>query len=96
MGKLKNSLADDIIDLAAKEMQQEIDKEIMGTIEAEYLFGNGWRDSPVTKPWGPFHTWEAETAEWCHLNCTGDYKYVLHRWWFEHPADATAFTLRFA
>jgi len=94
---MKNtSIEDEVIGNVARLMQQEIDKELMESIEAEHLLGNGWRESPLRKPWGPFSNWEAETAQWCHLHCTGDYKYVLSHWWFEHAADATAFTLRFA
>jgi hypothetical protein len=96
MGKMKNIAMDDVMDEAARLLAQEIDRELMESIEAEHLMGNGWRESPLRKPWGPFSNWEAETAQWCHLHCTGDYKYVLSHWWFENPADATAFTLRFA
>jgi len=96
MGKMKNIAMDDFMDEAARLSAQEIDREMMESIEAECLLGNGWKESPLRKPWGPFSNWEAETAQWCHLNCTGDYKYVLSHWWFENPADATAFTLKFA
>ena len=93
---MKNIAMDDFMDEAARLSAQEIDREMMESIEAECLLGNGWKESPLRKPWGPFSNWEAETAQWCHLNCTGDYKYVLSHWWFENPADATAFTLKFA
>jgi len=94
---MTNSNAQDVmIGAVAKQMQLEIDRELMESIHAEHLLGNGWQESPVRKPWGPFHSWEAETAAWCHLHCTGDYKYVLSHWWFEHASDATAFTLKFA
>lgn len=90
---------DDFMEQAAYEMQQEIDREIMETMEAEHLLSNGWKESPVTGPRRSFasnNVWPAETAAWCHLHCTGDYKYVLSHWWFEHASDATAFTLKFA
>lgn len=96
MGKLKDSLLDDFLESGARMLAEEIDREMMATFEMDNLKANGWRESPVRKPWGPFHNWETETAEWCHLHCTGDYKYVLSHWWFEHASDATAFTLRFA
>jgi hypothetical protein len=96
MGKMKNIAMDDFMDEAARLLAEEIDREMIESIEAEYLLSNGWKESPLRKPWGPFSNWEAETAQWCHLHCTGDYKYVLSHWWFENAADATAFTLRFA
>jgi hypothetical protein len=99
MGKLKDSIMDDILDRGARMLAEEIDREMIESIQAEHLLANGWKESPITGPKHSFASngaWPAETAEWCHLHCTGDYKYVLSHWWFEHPADATAFTLRFA
>ena len=92
------NIQDAMISAVAKQMQLEIDKELMETIQAEHLLSNGWRESPVRKSHGPLQNWEweTETAAWCHLHCTGDYKYVLSHWWFENASDATAFTLKFA
>lgn len=91
MEKLK-----ELTDAAAKILQEEIDREILESMVGDMLDKKGWAKSPITKPWGPFNNWAAETAEWVHLHATGDYKLVLNHWYFENAADATAFTLKWA
>jgi hypothetical protein len=90
------SLEDEFAKILSEEMTKEIDKEIVETMVLEELVSVGWVKSPVQRPWGPFHDWASETAEWCHLHCAGNYRFLVNHWYFERPGDATAFTLRWA
>ena len=94
---------DQILDEAGQKMAQDIDKEILDTMIRDSLTKDGWTQTninPAFSEYGmmvkPFEDWYSKTAEWVHLNATGDYKLVKGQWLFEDPKDATMFILRWS
>lgn len=93
------NLQDQIISDIAAKMQQEIDSDLLDTIMTESLLDDGWIETKVNPAFDPrsshlYNNWYTETAEWCHLNATGDYKLLRGQWIFEKSEDATLFLLR--
>jgi hypothetical protein len=96
-----NSLEDEMIDRASKEMAREIDSEIINNIMIEMLIKDGWTPTKVNPAFtdmgmlsGRFEDWYSQTAEWVHKNAQGDYKLIKGQWFFKDPRDATMFILR--
>jgi hypothetical protein len=97
------NLEKEIMGKLSQEMAREIDKEIIDNIVIEMLTKDGWTQTklnPAFSEYGmmgkPFEDWYSQTAEWVHLNATGDYKLVKGQWIFEKGADATMFILKWA
>jgi len=61
------------------------------------LKSQGWTETKINPAFGksivPEIDWYTETAEWVHLNATGDYKLLKGFWMFERQEDAVMFTL---
>ena len=96
------TLEQDILDNMAKEMAREIDKELLDDIMISVLKDQGWTATTMNPAFEPPITrvseteWYSETAEWIHLNVTGDYKLLKGQWYFERRDDAVMFTLRWS
>ena len=85
----------------SEEIAREIDKEIIEILMIELLTDKGWIQTKINPAFGNNtamnrSTWYTETAEWIHINATGDYKMLRGQWLFEKPKDATMFILRWS
>lgn len=98
-----SKLEDKMLDRAGAEIAREIDKEILDSIMIDVLKSEGWTETTIN----PAHNetsiayvrhdeWYTKTAEWIHLNATGDYKLLRGHWIFENKEDAVMFTLRWS
>ena len=78
---------DDIINSMGKQIQQEIDFEILSSMLTEI----GWK-RVVAKPM----TWEdgMEIDKWVDDNCQGKYETCGLVWMFEKESDANWFSMR--
>lgn len=96
MGRRMN-LQNDFLEAASKAMAEQIDKGVLDTIMIDVLKSKGWTGTPINpafeKSIVPEIDWYTETAEWIHLNATGDYKLLRGQWLFEKKEDAVMFTL---
>lgn len=92
------NVTDKLLADTAKRMAAQIDEEIVNTIIRESCMLKGWTKAPFTteKFLWPNHHMIPEVSAWIHQYATGDYKIFGNEFWFEHPADLTAFTLRWA
>ena len=92
-----NELEAEILDKIAREFAQEIDNDIIDTSMIDVLKSQGWTATSINPAFGksivPEIDWYTETAEWIHLNATGDYKLLKGSWMFERQEDAVMFTL---
>ena len=87
--------------ILSAEIAREIDKEILDTLMIDVLTSEGWIQTKINPAFDNNtamyrSTWYAETAEWVHLNATGDYKMLRGQWLFKEPKDATMFILRWS
>jgi hypothetical protein len=94
-------LEKDILDEAGKQMARYIDSEIINNTLIEMLTKDGWTQTKINPAFtvmGPitFDDWYSQTAEWIHINATGDYKLLKGQWLFKEPKDATMFILRWS
>jgi hypothetical protein len=92
-------LEKDILDEAGKQMARYIDSEIINNTLIEMLTKDGWTQTKINPAFGDRtykSEWYAETAEWVHMNATGDYKMLQGQWLFKEPKDATMFILRWS
>jgi hypothetical protein len=83
----------------AEQIAKEIDNEILDTIMISLLTKEGWTATnigPEQSLLSPKHVWYTDTAEWLHLNATGDYKLLRGKWLFERQEDAVMFVLRWS
>jgi len=85
----------------SEEIAREIDKEIIEILMIEMLKDEGWIQTKINPAFGNNtamfrSTWYTETAEWIHMNATGDYKMLQGQWLFKEPKDATMFILRWS
>jgi hypothetical protein len=85
----------------SEEIAREIDKEIIEILMIELLTDKGWIQTKINPAFGNNtamnrSTWYTETAEWIHMNATGDYKMLQGQWLFKEPKDATMFILRWS
>ena len=97
------NVTDQIISDMVTRMAKEIDQSIIDDITMETLIQQGWTQTKVNPGYtdlgmmsGRFEQWYSQTAEWVHLNATGDYKLIKGQWLFENAKDATMFILRWA
>ena len=96
------TLEQDILDHIGQEIAREIDKEILDDLMISVLKDEGWTATTMNPAYEPPITrvtdteWYSETAEWIHLNATGDYKLLKGQWMFECQEDAVMFTLRWS
>jgi hypothetical protein len=85
----------------SEEIAREIDKEIIEILMIEMLKDEGWIQTKINPAFGNNtamfrSTLYTETAEWIHMNATGDYKMLQGQWLFKEPKDATMFILRWS
>lgn len=95
------TIEDEIATSLAEQIAREIDKEILDTIMMDVLTKDGWTITTINPAYGRGSIvteidWYAETAEWIHINATGDYKLLKGQWVFENKEDAVMFTLRWS
>jgi len=96
-------LEEELLSRASKELAREIDSEIIQTIMIQMLTDEGWIQTKINPAFSnhgmmsvPFEDWYSTTAEWIHINATGDYKLLKGQWLFKEPKDATMFILRWS
>lgn len=75
------------IDYLSKEIQREIDFEIISNMLKE----NGWTEFKL----GPYFS-EDEIQNWTKINCQGRVHGLNNTWLFEKEKDATMFILRWS
>lgn len=98
----ESKLIDEMLDMAAKDIAKQIDSELLDTIMIDVLKDDGWTATTMNPAYEPPLTrlsngeWYSETAEWIHLNATGDYKLLRGQWFFEKKEDAVMFTLKWS
>jgi hypothetical protein len=85
----------------SEEIAREIDKEIIEILMIEILKDKGWIQTKINPAFNNNtamyrSTWYTDTAEWIHMNATGDYKMLQGQWLFKEPKDATMFILRWS
>lgn len=97
------NLEEEIVNNLSQELAREIDKEILDNIIMDQLIREGWTPTKINPGFvdlgmlsGRYEQWYSQTAEWVHLNATGDYKLIKGQWIFEKGADATMFILKWA
>ncbi len=97
-----SKLEDDFLNAASAELARQIDEEILDTIMIDVLKSEGWTATMMNPAYDPLPNqynkgeWYSETAEWIHLNATGDYKLLRGQWLFEKKEDAVMFTLKWS
>ena len=94
-------LEEEFASILSEEIAREIDKEILDTLILDVLTSEGWVQTKINPAFGLYSvhnnsSWYAETAEWVHINATGDYKLLKGQWLFEEPKDATMFILKWS
>lgn len=92
-------LEEQVLESLGQQIAREIDKEILDTIMMDALTAKGWTTTSINPAFSannilfPKNEWYSLTAEWIHLNATGDYKLLKGQWVFEKKEDAVMFTL---
>jgi hypothetical protein len=92
-------LEEEIAQSIGEQIAKEIDKEILDSVMINMLTDEGWTVTTINPAFSannilfPKHEWYSKTAEWVHLNATGDYKLLRGQWVFERSEDAVMFTL---
>lgn len=95
-------LEEEVLNSIGDQLAREIDKEIIDTIMMDTLVAKGWTATSINPAFStnnilfPKDEWYALTAEWIHLNATGDYKLLIGQWVFENRGDAVMFTLKWS
>jgi hypothetical protein len=94
-------LEEDLTKQFCEEIAREIDKEILDTLMIDVLTSEGWIQTKINPAFDNNtamyrSTWYTDTAEWIHVNATGDYKMLRGQWLFKEPKDATMFILRWS
>lgn len=96
-------LEQEIMESKAKEIQEQINKDLLDDLMINILTDEGWVQTKVNPAFtdmgmlsGRYEQWYSQTAEWIHLNAQGDYKLLRGQWLFEDPRDATMFILRWS
>lgn len=87
-----NGLEDEISTAMSKEIQEEIDWEIILSM----LKDMGWTQIRMDWPRRMNEGLAHEIKEWCQINLKGHYKGRYSTWVFENEKDATMFVLRWA
>jgi hypothetical protein len=101
MSRSENELIDEMLNEAGKDIARQIDKELLDTIMIDVLKSEGWTATTMNPAFSPPLTqfggeWYSETAEWIHVNATGNYKLLIGQWFFEKKEDAVMFTLKWS
>jgi Major capsid protein Gp23 len=81
-----------------KQLQHEIDQEIVNDIIRMECMKKGWVKAPFTTDkfsW-PFAYRINEVTEWIHTNATGEYQVFGKEFWFQKKVDLTAFILKWS
>lgn len=81
-----------------KQLQHEIDQEILNDIVRMGYMQKGWTKAPFTTDkfsW-PFEFRIDEVTAWIHTHATDEYNVVGKEFWFKSPQDLTAFILRWS
>ena len=98
-------LEQEMMESKAKEIQEQINKELFEDLMTGVLTKDGWTQTKVNPAFtdigmnivpSRFDDWYSQTAEWIHLNAQGDYKLLKGQWLFKDPKDATMFILRWS
>lgn len=81
-----------------KQLQEEIDKEIVNNIIRNECMLKGWTEAPfkTDKFTWPFEHRLEEVVEWVHIHATEDYKFFGNEIWFKSKKDLTAFILKWS
>lgn len=96
------NLQDEVIEALGQSISRAIDAEILDDIMINVLKDEGWTATIINPAYEPplvritESDWYSETAEWIHLNATGNYKLLKGQWYFERQEDAVMFTLRWS
>ena len=96
------NLQDEVIEALGQSISRAIDAEILDDIMINVLKYEGWTATIINPAYEPplvritESDWYSETAEWIHLNATGNYKLLKGQWYFERQEDAVMFTLRWS
>ena len=96
-----SELEEEILDKIAREFAQEVDNDIIDTSMINVLKSQGWTETDSNPAYGDGSIvneidWYVSTAEWIHINATGDYKLLKGRWLFENKHDALMFKLKWS
>jgi hypothetical protein len=91
----------EILDKISRDFAREVDNDIIDTSMINVLKSEGWTVTDSNPAYGNGSIvneidWYANTAEWIHINATGDYKLIKGRWLFENKEDAVMFTLKWS
>jgi hypothetical protein len=102
-------LEEELSSSLAQEIAREIDKEILDAVMIDVLTKDeGWIATTINPAFSVNDIlfknykedykadWYAKTAEWVHINATGEYKLLRGQWLFKDPKDATMFILRWS
>jgi hypothetical protein len=97
------TLQQEILNQACVNLAREMDQSIIDDIVMETLIQDGWTQTKISSAVidkgmmsGRYEAWCSQTAEWIHLNASGDYKLIKGQWVFKDPKDATAFLLKWS
>lgn len=87
---MEMNLEDTISGRMAKQLQEEIDWEVL----CSFLNDTGWTKVKIEWPKNMTEAGAHEISEWCRANLKGEYKGRGHTWIFENGKDATIFLLK--
>lgn len=88
---MTRDIEEQIVDAMAREIQEEIDWEIM----CDMMKSIGW--TTVKLKWPRMtESLAHEIKEWCRTNLTGIYRARGRTWMFSKEKDAVLFSLRWA
>jgi len=83
---INKNIEEQIYEVLADEIKNEIDKEIMSSMQQQVLLHNGWICVTVK-------SWNEITDKWCEKSLTDAYKCYGHYWYFKSQKDANIFAL---
>lgn len=82
------SIEETIIANIAKQMQVDIDQEILDSLILEDAIKLGWTKTTIG--------YSYEISKWLNENIKGEYKSIHGQLWFEDGQDAVLFMLRWS
>lgn len=89
---MKNDIEEEIVNTMAKEIQEEIDWEIM----CDMMIALGWTKVKMTWPDRMTEAMAHTIKEWCRENLKGHYQGRGTTWIFDRKEDAVWFTLKWS